>query len=54
MENTETIQFGETPTLRDQFAMAVASVIYQENDNFSDMATQAYRIADAMLAEREK
>ncbi len=56
MEDNE--QFGQTPTLRDQFAMA-ALTGYIANNEFGfmtakDVAEHCYASADAMLAERGK
>ena len=55
MEDNE--QFGQTPTLRDQFAMAAISAIDIERDANYDweyVAVASYAIADAMIAERGK
>lgn len=56
-EQSSETQFGQTPTLRDQFAMAALTglVARHSNDIYCDvMAEWAYDFADAMLAEREQ
>lgn len=47
---------SETPTLRDQFAMAALSAIIavRANASISDDAVTAYKYADAMMIERER
>ena len=51
---------GEGMTLRDYFAAAVLSTVYEELNNAegiftrSDIAEHAYLMADAMLKEREQ
>lgn len=60
MEDNE--QFGQTPTLRDQFAMAaLAGLLGSEaahgpfmKGNPTAAAVFCFEVADAMLAERDK
>lgn len=51
-------QASVSPTLRDQFAMAVVTGIsannFWDSSSFEVIAEGAYRCADAMLKEREK
>ncbi len=48
--------FPDSPTLRDQFAMAALSVVSEYMTVFvaEEYATMAYQLADAMLAARAK
>lgn len=59
----DTRDHQQAPTLRDQFAMAVISIVIetcvddhrQPNETHEELfAKRAYQIADAMLAERAK
>ena len=51
-------QVLQKPTLRDQFAMASMAISFSteciSNDSYPEIAMNAYKLADAMLAEREK
>ncbi len=53
----ECVSFGmpqESPTLRDQFAMAALTGLFcdEEEYNFNRISSKAYRMADAMLVAR--
>ena len=52
MEEQETKK--ETPTLRDQFAMAALSAIMAGGNTPKEVAEWAYEIADMMIEVREK
>lgn len=45
---------AETPTLRDQFAMAALATMRENEQPHRAIAQRAYAITDAMLAERNK
>lgn len=50
-------EFGETPTLRDQFAMAALPTLLSEFlvcDSVAEIAARSYELADAMMEARNK
>lgn len=53
-DRKQTNDLLQSLTLRDQFAMAALAMLDDEERDGDVLAYRAYRIADAMIAEREK
>jgi hypothetical protein len=53
IDNGETMRGHKGMTLRDYFAAKAMQALIDNDGLFSDIPTQAYKLADAMMKERE-